>query len=159
MQLLLQVGTSTQDLPIPSFFQYPPFSGIAPCVGPLQRYMKPTLDAVLLSGSRLYRGCRVSRLPVAGKHFFEPILRLPHGAAAGKIQVAVTPRFTRDYTVPSISTYSSENVDSWEDKFLYSILSLASYQILNTSNSLNQNFGPELRQISMNKFSELTGLV
>ena len=51
----------------------------------------------------LYRGCRVPGLPVAGKHFFEPISRLPHGDAAGKIVVAATPRFTCDYPVRRFS--------------------------------------------------------
>ena len=49
-----------------------------------------------------YIACRLPRLPVVGKHFFEPISRLLHGTAAGKIKVALTPRFTRDYTVPYI---------------------------------------------------------
>ena len=35
------------------FFLYPPSSGIAPMLGPLERYMTPTLDTALLYSSRM----------------------------------------------------------------------------------------------------------
>ena len=40
---------------------------------------------------------RLSCFAAAGKHYFEPISRLPQGAAAGRNQVAATPQYTREF--------------------------------------------------------------
>ena len=48
---------------------------------------------------------RLSCFTNAEKHYFEPISRLPHGAAAGKNYVAAMPRYTGDYTVPNTAQF------------------------------------------------------